>query len=510
MAKRPSIYNCILAKDFDEDDDALFDEDTEDEAKPSSSSCHRKRVDSSSDDSLVWDEAVNGAGDEDTRCKASFLDKVSTKGRSSPRDETYPQPRKRIARTRKECYELTRERNASGDHFETIKIDNDSSGSESDSAVIVTNEDGTEQEEYVVEKIVQMRKINGRLEWLVKWKGYPSSDNTWEPESNLRNAKDKLKEYNKRRADRKARGLPEDDPEDIVIDEDEWEDDFDDSIIYYDPGPDLEEIAKDIFQKTIVKELPSKKDMPINTVTLSNREWLSDFFIDDCVFHMLRKFESGKKVVYVPHHHFASVLFAVRHGKEVPKHVIQYLANHRAGLATAVFVCCSTGTMGSDEKSAEHFMLGVICKQRDQTVILDSIKDGSVTPRRDVFRALAAIYVVMYRVEGFRSLPNEYEYIYSKDCRRQTNSYDCGIYVLMNILSILRGRAYKNIPSLLSRKFFYTIMKGVNEGEPPIKREASAVYDVNMAMIESKTFRTDFAPTIDKLLTTKIMLTLLD
>ena len=51
------------------------------------------------------------------------------------------------------------------------------------------------EEEYKVEAIVSHKGSPGRRKYLIAWKGYPASKNTWEPESNLRHALQILRNY---------------------------------------------------------------------------------------------------------------------------------------------------------------------------------------------------------------------------------------------------------------------------------------------------------------------------
>ena len=54
-----------------------------------------------------------------------------------------------------------------------------------------------EEEEYEVEKVVDKRIHKGKVEYLLKWKGYTSDDNTWETEDSL-DCEELLQEYESR------------------------------------------------------------------------------------------------------------------------------------------------------------------------------------------------------------------------------------------------------------------------------------------------------------------------
>ena len=51
--------------------------------------------------------------------------------------------------------------------------------------------------EYEVEKVIDDRIRKGKQEFLVKWKGYPSEENTWEPYNNLKDNQ-QFKNYQKK------------------------------------------------------------------------------------------------------------------------------------------------------------------------------------------------------------------------------------------------------------------------------------------------------------------------
>ena len=70
------------------------------------------------------------------------------------------------------------------------------------------------EEEYKVETIISHKGSPGRRKYLTAWKGYPSSENTWEPESNLRHASKVLRNYKRAHSLRYLRTAPCLTPED--------------------------------------------------------------------------------------------------------------------------------------------------------------------------------------------------------------------------------------------------------------------------------------------------------
>ncbi|KAL0585722.1 M-phase phosphoprotein 8 [Plecturocebus cupreus] len=75
-------------------------------------------------------------------------------------------------------------------------------------AVGDSEEDG--EDVFEVEKILDMKTEGGKVLYKVRWKGYTSDDDTWEPEIHLEDCKEVLLEFRKKVAENKAKAVRKD------------------------------------------------------------------------------------------------------------------------------------------------------------------------------------------------------------------------------------------------------------------------------------------------------------
>ncbi|XP_045423664.1 M-phase phosphoprotein 8 [Lemur catta] len=84
-----------------------------------------------------------------------------------------------------------------------------------DAAAAKGSEPGGESEEdgedvFEVEKILDMKIEGGKVLYKVRWKGYTSEDDTWEPEIHLEDCKEVLLDFRKKVAENRARAIKKD------------------------------------------------------------------------------------------------------------------------------------------------------------------------------------------------------------------------------------------------------------------------------------------------------------
>ena len=70
-------------------------------------------------------------------------------------------------------------------------------------------------EEFTVEKIVKKRVVDGRVEYFLKWAGYPETENTWEPHDNL-DCEDLIEAFEKMRSEQNQQKSTSSDSEPAV------------------------------------------------------------------------------------------------------------------------------------------------------------------------------------------------------------------------------------------------------------------------------------------------------
>jgi Ulp1 family protease len=110
--------------------------------------------------------------------------------------------------------------------------------------------------------------------------------------------------------------------------------------------------------------------------------------------------------------------------------------------------------------SADHWLLGVISFKLKAVVILDSLgisKNSHINFFEDLFKIVQIVYLIDKKVLDF----NQWSFYFDKNCPKQQNSFDCGLFCAFFLYSIFKKFPYKTIESTTGRKWICKILQNL-------------------------------------------------
>ncbi|RWS21954.1 hypothetical protein B4U80_14082, partial [Leptotrombidium deliense] len=111
-----------------------------------------------------------------------------------------------------------------------------------------------------------------------------------------------------------------------------------------------------------------------------------------------------------------------------------------------IFLVC----LNTQLNDGSHWMLGVINVNTREIIILDSLNNKF---RNEQFLVLRKIITMAAAAALVKIDTTHWNYIYAEDVPKQSNSYDCGLFVILYAYAIIRKEKFFSISSRVGRRW---------------------------------------------------------
>ncbi|RWS27230.1 sentrin-specific protease 1-like protein [Leptotrombidium deliense] len=177
--------------------------------------------------------------------------------------------------------------------------------------------------------------------------------------------------------------------------------------------------------------------------SIQRTSWLNDDAVNHILQLILQHYECSD-ILLIPSYYYN--LAAASDWDQL----IPYLIRNRAFNKEILLVVINTDAF----LSGNHWMLGAINFKSREIIILDSLENCH---RQLQFENLRRIAIAAGAVANVKINIDKWEFIYASDCKKQKNSYDCGVFVILNCYAIARCESLFSIPSQLARRWIQYI-----------------------------------------------------
>lgn len=197
------------------------------------------------------------------------------------------------------------------------------------------------------------------------------------------------------------------------------------------------------------KPIPKPYVVPANPkyFCLRDGEWLSDEIVNEYCSYIIKHHKKESSYLVMPSYIFciAARTLSIEQDLGKKSQELCFLNSNEALNREALFVI-----MNSDLDRGAHWYLGVILFRTRTILIVDSLSQDYGSSF-EILGKMAA-----YSLAGIVFEQDLWTFITASDCPAQTNGFDCGIHVCLNLTGIVDEEIFSACP-VMKDKIWWNI-----------------------------------------------------